>query len=101
MTHDNGLSIPAWTGRRRAEALARVKADGVKRRLPCVICDQRIDYGLVYPHPYSCSVQHLRSQARFPALRWEPSNWAPAHLECNQSAGVNAPEDLGVMSNDW
>lgn len=101
MSRDQGLTSPPWSGRRRVRALEQVKAEGRRRGSPCVICGQPIDYDLVYPHPYSCSVQHLRAQSKYPALRWDPANWAPAHLECNQSAGVGTPEDIGVVSNDW
>ncbi|WP_143588473.1 hypothetical protein [Tersicoccus sp. Bi-70] len=103
---DNGLTIPAWSGRRRAEALRLVKAIGRRTNAPCCICDQPIDYSLEYPDPWSCSVQHLKSRFLFPALTWDRSNWAPAHISCNKSAGAGeasdvAPAGLGVTSDDW
>lgn len=93
------MTGPAWEGRRRAEALAYVKRLGRSRRLPCVLCGQRIDYALAYPDPASCSVQHVKSRLHFPNLTWVRSNWAPAHLVCNQSAGSGEGEGLGLMSS--
>jgi len=100
---DNGLSIPSWSGRRAGDALARVKAEGRRTKAPCVICRQSIDYSLAYPHKQSCSVQHLKSRKAFPQLTWDPTNWAPAHLDCNKAAGADgaATSDLGVVSEDW
>jgi hypothetical protein len=66
-----------------------------------VICEQPIDYSLEYPDPWSCTVQHKLSQRDFPEHRWQESNWAPAHLECNQSAGAGPTAGLGVLSEDW
>ncbi|UYG15778.1 hypothetical protein BRM3_08980 [Brachybacterium huguangmaarense] len=93
-----GLSIPPWEGRRRADALRYVKAKGRAAGTPCCICHQRIDYSLSYPDPASCSVQHTKSRKLFPHLTWESSLWQPAHLECNQSAGVGGGEALGLMT---
>lgn len=98
---DNGLSIPPWSGRRRAEALRRVKAEGRRTNAPCVICGQPIDYGLEYPDPWSCSVQHIQSRKLHPERTWDPSNWAPAHLVDNKSAGTGEVQGLGVTSVDW
>lgn len=95
---DDGRTIPPWEGRRRAEALERVKAEGRRTDAPCWICHLPIDYSLVYPHPQSCSVQHKRSRKRFPELTWVPSNWAPAHLDCNRAANTDRlPPDLGLV----
>lgn len=98
---DDGLYNPPWSGRRAQRALATVKARGRAEGAPCVVCHQPIDYSLEHPDPESCSVQHLRSQRDFPQLRWLESNWAPAHLVCNQSAGASTPTGLGVLSEDW
>ncbi|WP_373886493.1 HNH endonuclease [Sinomonas sp. ASV322] len=96
-----GLHVPPWSGRRRQEALATVKAKGRRAKSPCCICDQGIDYSLEYPHPQSCSVQHIKSRKRYPGLTWDPSNWAPAHLDCNKGAGLEPLQGLGLTSNDW
>lgn len=99
---DSGMSIPAWGGRRAAEALQRVKAQGRRHRRPCCICGQQIDYSLPSRHPHGCTVQHVKSRRDFPQLTWDPSNWAPAHNECNLSAGTGEhPEQTGVVSQDW
>jgi hypothetical protein len=77
-----GLHIPEWSGRARSEALAYVKAL----------------YDLVYPHPDSCSVQHVKSRHLFPHLTWDRSNWEPAHLTCNKAAGTGATTTLGLTT---
>lgn len=82
-----GVDVPAWGGRRAQAALAQVKAQGRKRRAPCVICKQPINYALEYPNTASCSVQHVKSRNRWPELTWDPNNWAPAHLDCNKQLG--------------
>lgn len=89
-----------WAGRAASYALRRVKVVGRARSLPCVICEGAIDYALEYPDPMSCSVQHVVSRSVGPELTWVPSNWSPAHLFCNQSAGdgLSSPFDLGVTS---
>lgn len=97
----DGRHIPEWAGRRRADALALVKAQGRRSKSPCCICKQSIDYSLSYPHPQSCSVQHLRSRKSYPHLTWDRSNWAPAHLDCNKSEGAGDRLPLGVVSQDW
>lgn len=93
--------VPPWAGRRRVEALERVKADGRRTNAPCVICRLPINYSLEYPNPMSCSVQHLKSRSSHPHLTWVPSNWAPSHLECNTSLGNREWQGLGVMSEEW
>lgn len=95
-----GLSIPPWKGRRRADALAWLKAKCRRTNEPCCICTQSIDYDLEYPHPQSCSVQHVKSRKVYPHLTWERSNWEPAHLDCNKGAGTGETLDLGPTSFD-
>ncbi len=97
----NGLSIPAWSGRRRVDALIWVKAEGQRKNTPCCICEQSIDYSLEYPHEQSCSVQHVKPRSAFPHLTWERSNWKPAHLSCNKAEGVGTIHSLGVTSEEW
>ena len=96
---DDGRSVPEWAGRRKVEALERVRAEGARTGAACVLCDLPIDYSLRYPHPQSCSVQHVKSRKFFPELTWVPSNWAPAHLDCNKAAGPGHRPGLGVT--DW
>ena len=96
--------IQPWEGRRRATALARVKARGARNQTPCCLCDKPIDYRLTYPDPWSCSVQHIKTRWEHPELTWDPMNQLPAHLRCNWEAPkgptgsvkVSAP-DMGVM----
>ncbi len=83
--------VPAWEGRRRADALRRVRADGARHRKPCVLCGKPIDYSLRYPHPQSCTVEHLKPRATHPELTWDPGNHAPAHLVCNQKKIGHTP----------
>lgn len=98
---DDGRYNPPWEGRRAQRARDYVRRKGRGENAPCVICGQPIDYGREYPDPTSCTVQHILSQRDFPALRWKESNWGPAHLECNVSAGADTPSGLGVLSEDW
>ncbi|WP_143738837.1 HNH endonuclease [Microbacterium sp. Yaish 1] len=94
-----GMSIPKWGGRRAVEALNRVKAEGRRHRSPCCICGQRINYDLPSTDANGCTVQHKKSRKLFPALTWDPSNWAPAHKSCNESEGSGeSGEDAGVSS---
>ena len=87
-----------WGGRRATEALDRVRTLGARNNTPCAVCHSKIDYRLRYPDPWSCSVQHIVSRKLRPDLTWHPSNWAPAHLQCNKEAGDGtrvSPYDLG------
>jgi hypothetical protein len=95
----DGRHIPAWSGRRKVVATARVNAEGRSATppKPCVICEQSIDYDLPTSHPDSCSVQHLKARSTHPHLTWLPSNWAPAHLNCNKSAGASGRTSEGTM----
>lgn len=92
--------VKPWAGRARQDALRSVKAKGRRADAPCVICSMSIDYSLEYPHPQSCSVQHVKSRKLFPQLTWDPANWAPAHLDCNKAAGSRGEESLGIVG-DW
>lgn len=97
-----GMSVPDWSGRRAQDALAEVRRRGRRRKAPCVICGQPIDYSLSGKHPEGCTVQHIKSRKLFPALTWDPKNWAPAHGACNQSAGTGEQdESIGVTSQEW
>ena len=91
--------MSSWGGRRAVDALRLVKAEGRRTGAPCVICGQPIDYRLAYPDPSSCSVQHVKSRKYYPHLTWDPNNHKPAHLSCNQSAGADGDQPLGITSN--
>ena len=88
--------VQPWGGRRASQALARVRHNGQTNNTPCVICHHPINYQLRYPDPASCSVQHLHSRRDYPHLTWDPTNWAPAHLDCNSSGPTHI--DLGHTS---
>ena len=103
---------PTWAGRRATDALRRVRADGARHNKPCILCQGEIDYTLKYPHPMSCSVEHVKPRAFHPELTWDFANMAPCHLQCNKRAargvdrsagggqGAADQPDLGVVS-DW
>lgn len=96
------MSIPQWSGRRAADALAQVKAKGRRENAPCCLCEQPIDYSIPSTEPDGCTVQHIKSRKLFPALTWVPSNWAPAHRSCNGSAGIGTNlQEAGTTSTDW
>ena len=96
----SGVYNPPWSGRRAKNALVYVKAQGQKLDSACCICSQTIDYSLEYPHPQSCSVQHVKSRKLYPHLTWEKSNWAPSHLDCNKAAGFTEGSGMGATSED-
>jgi 5-methylcytosine-specific restriction endonuclease McrA len=87
------------SGRRWSRLVAEVKA----RRGPCCRCYQPIDLALPWPDPDSFSVDHFPFPlSTHPHLAWEPTNLAPAHLQCNQAAGDRRPTPgLGQPSESW
>lgn len=97
MTSSAGRSGRRWI-KLKAEVKARARAGQ-----PCCRCGQRIDTSLEYPHPDSCSTDHYpHPLATHPWLAEEPTNLAPAHLQCNQSAGARGvTPPLGSTSEDW
>lgn len=84
--------VPEWGGDRAQAALRRVRADGARHNKPCCLCDQPIDYTLRYPHPMSCTVQHVKARSLHPELTWDPTNWSPCHARCNSAAGNGQPK---------
>ena len=87
-----------WGGVRAQKALDQVRTYGEANALPCCICHQPIDYSLRHPHKQACTVQHLKSRHTYPHLTWTPSNWAPAHADCNYSQGNRESVSLGPTS---
>lgn len=85
---------------------ARLKAE-VKLRAragePCCRCGQRIDCTLPWPDPASYSTDHYPYPlSTHPHLAEDPGNLAPAHLDCNQSAGNKGIlPSLGLTSEEW
>lgn len=47
------------------------------------------------------SVQHVKPRSTHPHLTWDPTNWKPAHLRCNQGQGTKTIDELGMTSRDW
>lgn len=104
---DNGITVPAWSGRRAQQALEQVRRDhrpggraatDRRRGTPCCICDMSIDY-TSKGRPDSLTVQHVLSRRDYPHLTWEPSNWKPAHAACNYAAGADGGlTPLGITS---
>lgn len=43
----------------------------------------------------------MKSRKLYPQLTWEPSNWKPAHLDCNKAAGTGEDLGMGITSEDW
>ena len=85
----------------RLECAVRRQPDGTKGD-PCVVCTERIDYGLAYPHPLSWSLEHLIKVSERPELLLDKNNWASAHFGCNS---MNGPDptvpDTGDPSEVW
>lgn len=89
----------------------RLKADVKARGGACCRCGQPIDYTLPYlneltgrPDPDSFSVDHFpHPLSTHPHLAEDPSNLAPAHLGCNQSASntTTTTRALGDPSEEW
>jgi hypothetical protein len=105
------MKTKPWAGPEVAKALLQVKTKGRTNKLPCYICGKPINYSLQQGHKtildgklgdWACSVQHIRSRNAFPELTWEPSNWAPAHLQCNIEYGTGqASPSLGAVTPLW
>jgi hypothetical protein len=75
--------------------------DGTKGD-PCVICGERVDYNLRYPHPFSWSLEHLISVKDRPDLLLDENNWASAHFGCNSMKGdEELVPDTGSPSELW
>lgn len=92
------MSKHAGRGTRRWR---RLKAEVRARRLPCVICQQPIDYTLEWPDSGSFSVEHIRSWHGNPHLREDPANLTAAHLGCNSSKQDRTLPSIGDSSETW
>lgn len=99
-----GITIPPWTGRRRADALTTARSRGALH-LPCSICGQEIDTRCATPTRADAASSTSRAASSTPSSPWDPVNWAPARLDCNQSAGdgTNAATNgqLGRITPLW
>ncbi len=80
-----------------------LKAQSSAAARPCCRCGQPIDYSLEFPHPDSFSKDHYpHPLSTHPHLAEEPTNLAPSHLRCNQSAGNRVPYPaLGDTGQEW
>lgn len=94
-------SKTAWSGSGATKALEQIKKAGYKANAPCIICEQPIDYRLPSTDPDGCSVEHIKPRSTHPHLIWEPTNWAPAHLRCNQEQSNRQTYALGTTSKQW
>lgn len=69
---------------------------------PCWLCGGAIDYRLKWPHPESWSLEHIKTVKEAPELILDMTNWASAHLDCNQRRGTDeAFLDIGEPSEIW
>lgn len=68
----------------------------------CARCGQPIDYAAPMGDPNACQAGHIRSWAKYPHLREDPSNFQPEHALCNQDAGdADEKPGIGLTSEDW
>jgi hypothetical protein len=85
----------------RAQCAVQRNSDG-STGAPCVICAERIDYALQYPHPLSFSLEHLISVKDRPELLLDKNNWASSHFGCNSMRGPDELiPDTGEPSEQW
>lgn len=69
---------------------------------PCHICNQPIDYRLVWPHPECWSLDHFKTVKEAPHLIMDLGNWRASHLDCNQRRGTeDVAIDIGTPSEQW
>ncbi|PZE23866.1 hypothetical protein DEI86_13565 [Curtobacterium sp. MCBD17_028] len=108
---DNGITVPAWSGRRAQQALEWVRqsygprgplagstAEARMHGAPCVICGMRIDYSS-RGKADSLTVEHVKPRRHYPHLTWDRSNHRPAHASCNYAGNSDRPnQSLGLTS---
>lgn len=107
---DNGLHVPTWGGRAAAAALDWVRRsygpggplagttpEDRRRGHPCVICHQRISYG-IKGKADSLTVEHVKKRKTHPQLTWDRGNWRPAHASCNYADHGGTTLDIGLTS---
>jgi 5-methylcytosine-specific restriction endonuclease McrA len=83
---------------------ARVARENQRRkRLPCCICGQPIDYTLPASHPMSFTLEHRTAQHLAPELVWDRTNHGSAHRRCNAQKGTTDGSHLKPLprSRDW
>lgn len=96
------MTVPPWSGARMMKVVAEQKRIHAHRNSPCFLCGQSIDYRALPDDLHRFSVEHIIPRSIRPDLTWEPSNWAPAHMDCNKRKGNrDAPPPLGKPSRNW
>lgn len=75
----------------------------MKRRAPCWICGQPIDYQAPAGTPDAWEPDHYLPTSSHPEYGYDPANIRPSHSSCNRSRGARdqAAGDLGVASRIW
>ena len=73
-----------------------------RRRLPCYICGQPIDYLATKGEPLSFTADHVLPVASHPDRALDPTNLRAAHHRCNtrRQDGPVKP-DIGGASRPW
>lgn len=87
--HQKDGYTPEWTGgisRKARDYLMRKIRDG-EISGDCCLCGLEIDLSVPYPNRECLTTQHVVPRSVAPHLTDDPSNWAPAHMSCNQAAG--------------
>lgn len=72
---------PRSNGHRRDQDRKRLK----RKRLPCHICGQPIDYTLPMLDPMAFQLDHVLPVSVHPDLEHDPSNHAASHRKCNRT----------------
>lgn len=93
----------AYVESRNTAAQKRIIADLRAQRHPnCWLCGQPIDYDAPKGDDLSFSGDHKKPWSKYPELREDPANYAPAHLGCNKARGNREPPaGLGLLSRVW
>lgn len=74
-----------------------------KRKDPCWLCGQPIDYDLVSPDPAAFEPDHIYPVSLYPERAEDPANLAASHVRCNRRRGNRSAVvgQLGVTSREW
>jgi len=73
-----------------------------RKRGPCYICGQPINYTLPHDHPMAFTIEHIHPRSTHPHLENDPSNCVPSHAKCNKARGNGAQRPgLGNLSREW
>lgn len=68
----------------------------------CWLCGELINMDLPRKDPQSFELDHKKSIAKHPELRYDPANTAPSHKSCNRDKGAGDPKPgLTRTSRDW